>query len=282
MVTGRVPENTPWTVNEQFMEALNRLHADNEAILEAIRNISGGGGVVNVEDSIQSILASKLSDTFPLNSVVTTKVGIVTGLMNEYEDYGVLSVIGTPTSLRDLTKFWEPNVFSGHTIVIMSGNFLYFSQVTSNDNHNLFFNTLANSAQPHDGDIYWVIPGAGASLWFAQDPVTIYNARPAGIGTFPSTWFNFNNRKRASVVILNSMDQAISVQLVGNGLQDFVTAVNIGAAHALAIGGPLPIVPTSTSIGIGTNDDWIPYLGINITTLIAPASGLVNIVVYSQ
>jgi hypothetical protein len=132
-------------------------------------------------------------------------------------------------------------------------------------------------------DILGYIPGSGFQTpWINQTPVVLYNAMPVGIGDFNSTWFDFSNLKRAMIEIVSSLDQAIIVQLVGNGVQDYATARDMGMPQAIAIGGPLPITSVSIDIGVGINDDWHPYLGVIITTLVAPASGLLTITSYSQ
>jgi hypothetical protein len=121
----------------------------------------------------------------------------------------------------------------------------------------------------------------GSSSWVAQSPVVIYSAMP-GLGTDQSTWFNFNDLKRAVIKISSTLDQAVNVQLMGNGIQDFATAVAMGMAINIPVGGPLPITPAVETIGIGVNDDWHPYLGIEITAAVAPVSGSLTITVYSQ
>lgn len=122
--------------------------------------------------------------------------------------------------------------------------------------------------------------GFASPLWIAQAEQTLYAALPAPAATYQSTWFDFSNTKRASIQIVNTTNQAVSVQLIGNMIQSTEvpvrsTARNMGIPIAISAGG-------SIDIGVGTNDDWHRYIGVLITTSVAPATGLVTVTVTPQ
>lgn len=106
--------------------------------------------------------------------------------------------------------------------------------------------------------------------WVADDPVNIFSQSIRNIGIFLSdSLVDYRNGKRLLFKIESSLNQAVSIQLIGNYNQSFNLAVDIN--------GPIAVPPNgNASIGLAW-DDWHPYIGARITTLVAPASGILNI-----
>lgn len=118
-----------------------------------------------------------------------------------------------------------------------------------------------------------IVPGVEVSvktLWRAKDPEQIYSHAIRVIGTFTSdTMVNWIEGKRILIKVESSLNQALNIQVIGNHVENFDSAVNINA--------PLPC-PANTNISIGLAwDDWHPFIGIRITTAIAPTAGILNI-----
>jgi hypothetical protein len=111
--------------------------------------------------------------------------------------------------------------------------------------------------------------------WQAISPEVLYSDLPPGIGTYYSTWFDFSTLKRASFRIDNTTDQDVNTQLLGNGIQDQPSALEMGGAYSCPAG-------HSIAISVGTNDDWFPFLLLALTTTVAPSSGSVTITAYAQ
>ena len=281
MTMGRqVSPGVPLTETEQLFAAIAKLSGGINDLKAILQNLAPGGaiGPINIPpDQIQSIIASKAPGTRDfLDPVLTTPVTILTRLVSNYVDYGVLSNLGTSISIQDLSKFWQPGVLVGDLLYIYWGNFLYLTVITNNDEHVLSFNPLSGNANPEKGAIYW-IAGTANGAWSTKPPAVIYNTNPLAIGVFQSIMFDFRAGKRAMVKINNTTNQAATVQLMGNGTPDFATAVTMGLPVALAPGG------SYASIGVGTNDDWHPYLMMTITFALAPVgAGVVNVTVYYQ
>jgi hypothetical protein len=118
------------------------------------------------------------------------------------------------------------------------------------------------------------VPGYGGTGgdYLYQTPVELYNAMPPGIATYSSIWFDWRNGKRLLIDIVSTLNQAVVIQLVGNMVADFNSAK--------AIGGPLNcpayVAPNLSGLDIGLAwDDWHPYIGVLITTAVAPVSGTI-------
>ena len=118
-----------------------------------------------------------------------------------------------------------------------------------------------------------VPPGVDVTIktpWIAKDPEQIYSNAIRSIGTFLSDiMVNYTEGKRLVFVVQSSLNQACNIQLIGNYVDDTNRAVNID--------GVLPC-PANTSISIGLAwDDWMPFIGVRITTAVAPTAGILNI-----
>ena len=101
--------------------------------------------------------------------------------------------------------------------------------------------------------------------WIAKAAETLYNAAITTIGTFNSTLVNWSNGKRLVIKVGNTLDQDVLIQVIGN--------TSNSATGATDIEGPLPCVAGGNiTIGLAW-DDWHPYIGVRITTAVAPATG---------
>ena len=281
------PQSAPWTDIEQMrlglqqtLDALNQTNVNLQALIALLGGGQGGVPPITPDwNSLPDVVAARVPDTTDFTGLLNLPSTILARLVTLYEDYGV-STGGSNTVLNDPKKYWL-NDWTGHTLFVYVQNILYVTTITSNTTTQLTFEPITQGVTIDNKTVYWIQP-IGTEKWISQTPVVIYSKLPTTIGTFNSTWFDMTNLKRALLYVVSSLDQAVSVQLVGNITPDFTTAVNIGAAISLAIGGPLPITPASGDRGVGTNDDWHPYLACQITTTIAPASGLITATVCSQ
>lgn len=195
MVMSRmVSPDTPLTPEEQLFSVLHGVRSDLAGVIAALQGLNlgggggtGGGGNGNIlSEEVQTVIAARKTAGFPLASVVSLPVTVLARLVSDFEDMGILSKLGTPISITDLTKFWEPGIWVGHTLFVLWGSFLYVSQITANTNQTLAFLTLPNSAQPDVGAIYWIQPNPSSTLgaskirWgIATEPTWIYAASVA-------------------------------------------------------------------------------------------------------
>lgn len=106
--------------------------------------------------------------------------------------------------------------------------------------------------------------------WRADEPVQLFEQSSRGAGTlFSDSMLDCRNAKRILVKVESSLNQAITVQLVGNIAETVIQATDIG-----------PIVPVvangNASMGLAF-DDWMPYVGVRIVLAIAPTAGILKI-----
>jgi len=106
--------------------------------------------------------------------------------------------------------------------------------------------------------------------WVAKDPEQIYSHAIRAIGTFHSdVMVAYTEGKRLVFVVQSSLNQAINIQVIGNYVADTNRATDIN--------GVIPC-PANSNISIGLAwDDWQPFIGVRITTAIAPTAGILNI-----
>ena len=106
--------------------------------------------------------------------------------------------------------------------------------------------------------------------WVAKEPEEIYRYAIRTVGTFYSNkMVDWTRGKRLVIKVESSLNQACQIQLIGNTVDDMDLATDIN--------GPLPC-PTGGNISIGPAwDDWHPYIGVRITTAVAPTAGILNI-----
>jgi len=101
--------------------------------------------------------------------------------------------------------------------------------------------------------------------WIAKAAETLYSAAITTAATFLSTLVNWSNGKRIIIKVANTLDQDVLIQVIGNTSDSTTGATNIQ--------GPLPCVAGGNiTIGLAW-DDWHPYIGVSITTAVAPTTG---------
>ncbi len=106
--------------------------------------------------------------------------------------------------------------------------------------------------------------------WVAKEPEEIFNQAIRSVGTFDTDkMVDCTNIKRTLLKVESSLDQAIIIQPVANIVDSFLLPTNVGP--------PLPCVANGNiSVGLAW-DDWHPFVGIRITTAIAPTTGMLKI-----
>jgi len=106
--------------------------------------------------------------------------------------------------------------------------------------------------------------------WRAKEPVQLLNQAVRAAGTiFTDSMVNWTEGKRLLVKAESSLNQAISLQPIGNITNTKTLATDIGPAAPCAANG-------NASIGFAW-DDWQPYVGVRITVPIAPTDGILII-----
>lgn len=106
--------------------------------------------------------------------------------------------------------------------------------------------------------------------WVAKDPEQIYSQDIRVAGTFFSdTMVDWTEGKRLLIKVESTLDQACTIQLIGNFVDDMNLASDINAPIVVAAN-------ENHSIGLAW-DDWHPFVGVRITTAVAPAAGILNI-----
>ena len=106
--------------------------------------------------------------------------------------------------------------------------------------------------------------------WVAKEPEQIYSHNIRVAGTFYSDkMVDWTRGKRLLIKVESSLNQPANIQVIGNHVDDMNLATDIN--------GPLPCAANSNiSIGLAY-DDWHPYIGVRITTAVAPTAGILNI-----
>lgn len=107
--------------------------------------------------------------------------------------------------------------------------------------------------------------------WVAKEPEQIFSQAIRSDGVFISdVMVDWTKGKRLILKAESSLDQAVSLQPIGNISQTANLATNIGGPVNCPANG-------NSSIGLAW-DDWFPYIGIRITVVLpAPTVGLLNI-----
>ena len=120
-----------------------------------------------------------------------------------------------------------------------------------------------------------VPPGEGIEVtvltpWVAKEPEEIYRFAIRTADTFYSNkMVDWTRGKRLVIKVESSLDQAVQIQVIGNTVDDMELATDIST--------PLPCAANSNiSVGLAW-DDWHPFIGVRITTAVAPTSGLLTI-----
>lgn len=230
-----------------------------------------------------SLIASNTADTLtfanlPNNLVVSPGdpyaimgSGVGGGLSTFAFDSGTAAA-GTNTTLQDTAKSWPVNLWVGATVKVSIAGVEYFTPVASNTIDTLTFAALPGGITVGVGNKYAIIGGALAGMWIGQPAVTILNAAAirAAATINSDVLVDYRDGKRLFIKVESTLDQNCSIQLVGNHLNNFVNAVNLNISPKICL--------AASNIGFGLAwDDWIPYVGCTITTLVAPAAGVLNI-----
>ena len=106
--------------------------------------------------------------------------------------------------------------------------------------------------------------------WIARPAEQIYEAAIRSSGTFYSDYMvNWTEGKRILFKAESSLNQAVTIQVIGNISDDMKLATDINAGLPLAANSNL-------SVGLAW-DDWHPYVGIKITVPVAPTAGILTI-----
>lgn len=106
--------------------------------------------------------------------------------------------------------------------------------------------------------------------WVAKEPEQIFDQPIRSVGTFDSDkMVDWTEGKRLLFKVESSLDQAVVIQLIGNTTGSFLLPTNVGP--------PLPCVANG-NISVGPAwDDWHPFIGVRITTAVAPTVGMLKI-----
>lgn len=106
--------------------------------------------------------------------------------------------------------------------------------------------------------------------WVASEPELIFDEEIRTAGTFYSyKMVDFRNAKRLVFKVNSTLDQGTLIQPIGNVFDDKELATDINGAW------PCP-ANSRLSIGLAWGD-WMGYVGIRITTAVAPTLGRLSI-----
>lgn len=106
--------------------------------------------------------------------------------------------------------------------------------------------------------------------WIAQEPEVIFDRAITSAATFNADkMVNWTRGKRLVIKVESLLDEDCDIQVVGNITDSYLTATDIPPVVTCLAHG-------NTSIGLAW-DDWFPYIGVRITTAVAPTSGLLTI-----
>ncbi len=108
-----------------------------------------------------------------------------------------------------------------------------------------------------------------------KDPLQIYQQAIRSAGVFQSdVMVDMRNVKRLTIKAESSLDQAVALQLVGNFVDSFNLAVNVG---------PPAVCPINGQTGFGLAwGDWTCFCGVRILVAIAPTAGILTITAVVQ
>jgi hypothetical protein len=112
--------------------------------------------------------------------------------------------------------------------------------------------------------------------WVAKEPEEIFNQviRTAGV-FFSDKMINFTNGKRLIIKVESTLDQACDIQVLGNIADTRELAVDI---YPVA----LPCAANSNISAVLAWDNWHPFIGVSITTVLAPTVGILNVTAVIQ
>lgn len=106
--------------------------------------------------------------------------------------------------------------------------------------------------------------------WVAKDPEQIYSYAIRTVGTFHSDkMIDWTKGKRLLIKVESSLNQDVDIQVIGNFVDNMPLASDIN--------GPIDVgADENHSIGLAW-DDYHPFIGVRITTAVAPTAGILNI-----
>ncbi len=119
------------------------------------------------------------------------------------------------------------------------------------------------------------MPESLLTPWVARDPVVIFDqeVRQAGI-IQANMMVDYTSGKRALIKVESSLDQAVDIQTIGNIVDNFASAADIG---------PVLPCPANDNISIGLGwDDWHPWIGVRMNLAAVPTAGRLMIMVVIQ
>jgi hypothetical protein len=238
-----LPKQAPWTDAEDSLDALNGIGAGVQGVIAAIKALGGGGG----------------------GGVTPPFYGLYI-----YEDYG-LAADGNNTTLHDTKKSWLPNLWRGHTVFVVINSILYVSVIASNDASNLTFAALPTGVQVQPDSAYWIQTPMTHTIFVP--PTAIYTKDIRLIETDTTPVQDITLSQRVAIKVKSTLDQAVTVQLIGDFFNPMDTPTNINGPFVVPIGS---VTPSSVEIGLAPGD-WQPYLAVQLSTLVAPTVGTVSV-----
>ena len=105
--------------------------------------------------------------------------------------------------------------------------------------------------------------------WKATTPEELFNIPIRSTDTLFSEMTNWQRGKRLVFKIESTLNQAVTIQLLGNTKDTLNRATEIGPALPVTAKGNISIGPAW--------DDWQPYVGAKITVAVAPTTGTLTI-----
>jgi len=106
--------------------------------------------------------------------------------------------------------------------------------------------------------------------WVAKEPEEIYKYEIRTAGTFYSNkMVDWTKGKRLVIKVESSLDQAVQIQIIGNTVDDMELATDISSLWPCTANGNISVCLAW--------DDWHPFIGVRITTALAPTSGILTI-----
>jgi len=125
-----------------------------------------------------------------------------------------------------------------------------------------------------------VPPGEGIEVtvtapWVAKAPEQIFSQAIRAAGIFYSDkMVNWTRGKRLVIKVESSLNQVCQIQLIGNIADTRELAPDVG-----------PLLPCAANDNVSAGlafADWHPYIGVRITTALAPTAGILTITAVIQ
>lgn len=110
--------------------------------------------------------------------------------------------------------------------------------------------------------------------WKAAEPEEIYKEAIRATGTYYTKMVDWRQGKRIFLFVHSTLNQAVTVQVVGHIANTHEGATDINSAQTC---------PAGDTISFGMAwENWCPYIGAKITVSAAPTSGMLTISTISQ